>query len=203
MHWRYCSLALSHRDIHASFWPGTLRFVICAQFRSRLWSYSAARSSASRPMAITSTLAGPSALGGYWPWYLWFQYPSWPSWHCERRRGHRGRWVIRGGMGIYQGNFVKYLKYRKKGPWRGERWTKGRESGVNGQNQNICLTYWDMSKHYGDIIMSAMASQITSLTIVYSIVYSRADQRKHQSSASQAFVRGIHRWPVNSPHKGQ
>ena len=28
------------------------------------------------------------------------------------------------------------------------------------------------------------------------------DQRKHQSSASLAFVRGIHRWPVNSPHKG-
>ena len=48
--------------------------------------------------------------------------------------------------------------------------------------------------------MSAMASQITSLTIVYSIVYSGANQRKHQSSASLVFVRGIHRWPVNSPH---
>ena len=47
-----------------------------------------------------------------------------------------------------------------------------------------------------------MASQITSLTIVYSNVHSGADQRKHQSSASLAFVRGIHRWPVNSPHKG-
>ena len=50
--------------------------------------------------------------------------------------------------------------------------------------------------------MSAMASQITSLTIVYSTVYSDADQRKHQRSASLAFVRGIHRWPVKSPHKG-
>ena len=50
--------------------------------------------------------------------------------------------------------------------------------------------------------MGAMASQITSLTIVYSIVYSGGDHRKHQSSASLAFVRGIHRWPVNSPHKG-
>ena len=49
--------------------------------------------------------------------------------------------------------------------------------------------------------MGAMASQITSLTIVYSAVYSVADQRKHQSSASLAFVWGIHRWPVNSPHK--
>ena len=49
--------------------------------------------------------------------------------------------------------------------------------------------------------MGAMASQITSLMIVYSTVYSDADQRKHQSSASLAFVRGIHRGPVNSPHK--
>ena len=48
--------------------------------------------------------------------------------------------------------------------------------------------------------MSAMASQITSLTIDYATVYSGADQGKHQRSASQAFVRGIHRWPVNSPH---
>ena len=55
--------------------------------------------------------------------------------------------------------------------------------------------------HYTDVIMGAIASQITSLTIVYSIVYSGADQRKHQSSASLAFVRGIHRGPVNSPHK--
>ena len=52
-----------------------------------------------------------------------------------------------------------------------------------------------------DVIMGAMASQITSLTISYSTVYSGADQRKHQSSASLAFVRGIHRLPVNSPHK--
>ena len=32
-------------------------------------------------------------------------------------------------------------------------------------------------------------------------LYSGKDQRKHQSAASLAFVRGIHRWPVNSPHK--
>ena len=53
--------------------------------------------------------------------------------------------------------------------------------------------------------MGAIASQITSLTIVYSTVYSGADQRKHQSSASLAFVRGLHRWSVNStvtcPHR--
>ena len=54
--------------------------------------------------------------------------------------------------------------------------------------------------HYGDVIMGEMASRITSLTIVYLTVYWGADQRKHQSSASLAFVRGIHRWPVNSLH---
>ena len=56
-------------------------------------------------------------------------------------------------------------------------------------------------EHYGEVVMGTVASQITSLTIVYSTVYSGADQRKHQSSASLAFVRGIHRGPVNSPHK--
>ena len=56
-------------------------------------------------------------------------------------------------------------------------------------------------QHYNDVIMSMIASQTTSLTFVYSTVYSGADQRKHQSSASLAFVWGIHRGPVNSPHK--
>ena len=84
----------------------------------------------------------------------------------------------------------------------------------------LCVTYclnnfdtnWDKSLlrqqyqrarkvHYSDVIMDSIASQITSLTIVYSTIYSDADQRKHQSSASLAFVRGIHRGPVNSPHK--
>ena len=55
--------------------------------------------------------------------------------------------------------------------------------------------------HYSNFIMRLMASQITNLTIVYSTVYSGTDQRKHQSPASMAFVRGIHRWPVNSTHK--
>ena len=58
-----------------------------------------------------------------------------------------------------------------------------------------------VANHYDDVIMNAMASQITSLTIVYSTVYSGADQRKHESSASLAFVWGIHRGPVNYPHK--
>ena len=47
--------------------------------------------------------------------------------------------------------------------------------------------------HYIDVIMTTMASQITSLAVVYSTVYSDADQRKHQIPASLAFVCGIHR----------
>ena len=53
--------------------------------------------------------------------------------------------------------------------------------------------YSSAFSHYNDVIMSTMASQIASLTIVYPTVYSGPDQRKHQSSASLAFVRGIHR----------
>ena len=59
------------------------------------------------------------------------------------------------------------------------------------------------SCHYNDVMMSEMASQITSLTIVYSSVDLGADQRIHQRSASLAFVRGIHRWPVNPPHNAE
>ena len=58
---------------------------------------------------------------------------------------------------------------------------------------------WD---HHSDTIMGAMTSQLTSVSIVYSNICSGADQRKHPSSVSLAFVRRIHRWPVNSQHKG-
>ena len=54
-------------------------------------------------------------------------------------------------------------------------------------------------QHYSDVIMSAMASQITGISTVYTTVCLGADKRKHQSSVSLAFVRGIHRWPVDSP----
>ena len=56
--------------------------------------------------------------------------------------------------------------------------------------------------HYSDVIMKAMASSTTGVSIVCSTVCSGADLRKHQSSASLTFVRGLHRWPVDSPHKG-
>ena len=65
---------------------------------------------------------------------------------------------------------------------------------------NITYIVVEHSLHYNDVIMGTIVSQIASFTIVYSMVYSGADQRKHQSSATLAFVRWIHRglvtWPV-------
>ena len=68
---------------------------------------------------------------------------------------------------------------------------------ANQEDPDLCMSYHGYKLHYGDVIMGAIASQITSLTIVYSTVYSDADQRKHQSSASLAFVVG------NSPGTGE
>ena len=67
---------------------------------------------------------------------------------------------------------------------------------------DVMVLIWDVMEHYSDVTMGAMASQITSLTNVYSTIYSDVDQRKHQSSASLASVREIHRWPMNSTYKG-
>ena len=53
---------------------------------------------------------------------------------------------------------------------------------------------WFDITHFSDVIMSVMASQITGISIVCSIVGLGADQGKCQSSASLAFVKGIHRW---------
>ena len=68
------------------------------------------------------------------------------------------------------------------------------------------MTSWvalcNIEMHYSDVIISTVASQIISLTIVYSTTYSGADQREHQNFASLAFVRGMHWWPMNSPQKG-
>ena len=62
---------------------------------------------------------------------------------------------------------------------------------------------WIHTNHYNDVIMTTYASQITSLALVYSTVYSDADQGKHQSSASLAFVWGIHRDRWTPRTKGQ
>ena len=72
----------------------------------------------------------------------------------------------------------------------------------NGKERGLLCTHMMIGEQYSDVIMSAMTSQITFASIVCSTVSSGAYQRKHQSSASLAFAWVIHRWPVNSPHKG-
>ena len=108
---------------------------------------------------------------------------------------------------LYSCNVIKLIY--KQGSWNDKLLRNNKESPLS--DKNVCqfplktmrrVTQWcyhtgDLSLHYCDVIMGTMASQITSLTIVYSTVHSGADQRKHQSFASLAFVRGIHWWPMN------
>ena len=69
-------------------------------------------------------------------------------------------------------------------------------------SQKACnLDHWCFSLLYGDVIMSAMAAQITSVSIVYSTVCSGAHQRNYQRSASLTFVRGIHRWHIRTNNR--
>ena len=83
----------------------------------------------------------------------------------------------------------------------GPTWVLSAPGGPHVGPMNLAISVDYENGNYDDVIMGAIASQITSLTSVYSTVYSDADHRKHQSSASLAFVWGIHREPVSSPHK--
>ena len=76
---------------------------------------------------------------------------------------------------------------------------------VNGAPAYRAGNWWLWSNkgvYYSDAIMSTMTSQITGVLIVCLTICSEADQRKHQRSVSLAYVRGIHRWPMDSFHKG-
>ena len=97
-------------------------------------------------------------------------------------------------------------------PWRNQFGANGNSSGyeliMSTERMSCMVTLIYRSQpilnkisHYNDVKMSKMASQITSLTIVYSTVYSGVDRWKNQRSASLAFARAIRGWPVNSPHK--
>ena len=103
------------------------------------------------------------------------------KWAVVSWRGFMGAWIAR-FMGPRWATWTLLSGFLDSSP-------------TNGCSASCC--------HYNDVIMGVIASQITRLTIVYSTDYSGADQRKHQSFALLAFVRGIHRGPVNSPHKGQ
>ena len=74
--------------------------------------------------------------------------------------------------------------------------------------KNMCAQFVECHRHIvllhihnSDVTMSVMASQIASVSIVCPTVCTGANQRKHQSFVSLVFVRGIHRWPVDSPYK--
>ena len=97
-------------------------------------------------------------------------------------------------------HFVLYNTSTKTGIWRCCLCTL---SAIN-LRYGWAMTSWRHHcryPHYCDVTMGSIASLTTSLTSVYSTVQSGADQRKHQSSASLAFVWGSHRRPVNSQHK--
>ena len=81
--------------------------------------------------------------------------------------------------------------------WLGDEWEKKLD--VTWRSNPIMRWGQFCTTHYNDVIMGTIASQITSLTIVYSTVYSRRRSKEHQSSASLTFVRGIHRGPVKFP----
>ena len=100
-----------------------------------------------------------------------------------------------------------------KGQWRGAlmfslilAWTNGWVNNRDAGDLRRYRAHYDVTVMECIIIVHHSVSCHVALNIdwytVYWTVCSGADQRKHQSSASLAFVRGIHRWPVNSPHKG-
>ena len=129
----------------------------------------------------------------------------------EVREGENMSWTI----GIFSNSLLKYLK--KDGRCIHYRWISGIflrcfiDCGDgfmwDGLVWHTCeiLIYAEGPTdlgHYSDVIMRAIASQLTGVSIVYSVVCSGTDKRKQQSFASLAFMRRIHQSPVNSPHKG-
>ena len=89
-------------------------------------------------------------------------------------------------------NLTALLGWCEAWKWPGKRRILGMVASLMSLQVSLATTR-ETQLHYIDVIMTTMASQITSLTVVYSTVYSDVDQRKHQSSASMAFVWGIHR----------
>ena len=90
---------------------------------------------------------------------------------------------------LFVGGSTSHWRHQGRAPPRNNRTRKIREPRK-------------INNHYSDVIMRAMASEITGVSTVGSIDCSGADQRGNQSSASLTFMMGIHRWPVNSPLKG-
>ena len=109
-------------------------------------------------------------------------------WNCAQTNVMGAYWSVY----IGSDNYLNQCSQRSVSPYD-----------VNGsQRLKIGRPYHQLiNSYYNNVIMSAMAPQITDFMVLFSAVYSDADQRKYQSSASLAFVRGIHRWPVYDPQK--
>ena len=131
------------------------------------------------------------------PWLLM----TW--WWTEPRSQQACYWPSFLGLSGFSTTIIKYLLKDFCKQTYGQKQTQGPVS--KSDKMSYCKISWSLEAtrlvHYNDVTMDAIASQITSLMTVYSTIYSDADQRKHQSSASLAYVRGIHHWPVNSLHK--
>ena len=147
--------------------------LLCGAFTSYRWIPRTKASDAELWYFLWSLSEKKRMSRQWWGW--WFETPSYPLWrHCNEDMTMDTR------------------------PWG--RLMGARFISLKGDQLSTLVTV--PLSHYIGVIMSAMSSQITGVSIVCSTVCSGADQRKPQSPASLAFVRGIHRWPVNSPHKG-
>ena len=116
---------------------------------------------------------------------------------------HRSLSIPRGTTKLITPLPCPFLTLRRlwKGPKTCHKWFAASWPGVGKETHSFVAPHKSLhcEQHCNDVIMGAMASQITSLTIVYSIVYSGAYQRKYQSSTSLAFVGGIQRGPGEFP----
>ena len=147
--------------------------------------------------------------------YIYQPFP-WEQ-HCGDTHKNHNRTYMPMGMGYKRIVMLKSIANKDFQTWHLVGWQHSRQPTRSHGGKSLLITRiltWILfsnpgprvllylhSFHYGDVIMGTVASEITSITIVYSTVYSGADQREYQSSASLVFVWGIHRGPVNSPHK--
>ena len=144
----------------------------------------------------------PFSVSDRWKWLLTSHHPGLHSAKCTwfykpNTKIRQQKWFIntRGifkTSSLFKGWICKYFRYLSAG-------LIAKPSLNFMRLRHRCLDAFHV--HFCDVIMGAVGSQITIIMIVYSIVYQDADQRKQQSSASVAFMQGIHRRPVNSPHK--
>ena len=178
MHWKYCSLALSQRSIHWE-WTG-----LCLLERVRYGSVSCEFKvwyvltfQLSWLCCMQCDIILASVIIRKLCWYV-----VWSTRHLSRVSGCDRHWLLT--------------------PPRDVRLTVSCNLYRNNHSGEATLKNMGIN-HYNEVIITTMESQITSLTVVNSTVYSDADQIKHQSSASLAFVWGIHRDQWIPRTKGQ